>query len=99
MAEVDAALSLSARATPPQRWLLDSISARYAPGVAAAERVLRRGAPYSWIASLYSRMKSFDAPRAEAIFQESRDLYFPLLEQQVARILGVPNNVRVRPAA
>jgi leukotriene-A4 hydrolase len=95
MAEVDAALSLSAKPIPPRTWLLDSIQTRYAPGLAAAERVLMQGAPYAWILSLYDQFQRWDLARGREIFQRARGGYFAFYEQQIALILGVSNsNVR-----
>lgn len=101
MAEVDAALALSQRDTPPFSWLTDSIAARYEPGLAAVERVMLRGAPFTWIPTLYTRLTAIDRPRAQSIFQRGRDQYYPLLEQEVAAIVGATaaKAPRVRPAA
>lgn len=89
MAEVDAALSLSTRDTPPATWLSSTIVARYEPGMPAVERVLLRGAPYTWIAPLYGQLGSMDANRARSLFELGRERYYPMLEQEIADMLGV----------
>ena len=92
MAEVDAALSLSARTTPPRVWLLDSIQTRHEPGLAAVDRVLMQGAPYAWLLSLYDQLQRWDLPRGREIFQRARGGYFAFYERQIALMLGVANN-------
>jgi aminopeptidase N len=95
MAEVDAALSLSTRDTPPLAWLVSTVVTRYEPGMAAVERVLLRGAPYTWIAPLYDELRFTDATRAHDLFQQAREHYYPMLEQEIANMLGIPvDNVR-----
>jgi leukotriene-A4 hydrolase len=90
MAAVDAALGLSTRDTPPLVWLEQSIRWRYEPGVAAAERVLLRGAPFTWIPALYRDLVLIDRPRALSIFTQARDHYLRPIAEQVARELGEP---------
>lgn len=95
MAEVDAALSLSTRDTPPLAWLVSTVVARYEPGMAAVDRVLLRGAPYTWIAPLYDELRFTDADRAHDLFERGRESYYPMLEQEIANMLGVAvDNVR-----
>jgi hypothetical protein len=95
MAEVDAALSLSTRDTPPLAWLVSTVVSRYDPGMAAVERVLLRGAPYTWIAPLYDQLRFTDATRARDLFQLGRESYYPMLEQEIASMLGISvDNVR-----
>ncbi|HEX6639462.1 MAG TPA: M1 family aminopeptidase/hydrolase [Thermoanaerobaculia bacterium] len=91
MAEVDAALSLAMRDTPPLSWLVDAINVRYEPGVQAAERVMLRGAPFTWIRTLYVQLARVDRTRAMSIFQSSRGRYYPLLEEDIAAVLGISN--------
>jgi aminopeptidase N len=100
MAELDAALGLSARETPPYVWLDQSIRQRYEPGLAAVERVLDRGAPYEWLVPLYQRLVEVDRPRALSIFSRAREHYLHPLEEDVASLLQpeLPF-VRLRPAA
>lgn len=90
MAEVDAALSLSSRQTPPRTWLLDVIMMQYEPGMAAVERVLMRGAPLAWLQQLYDQLKRWDLNRGRQIFQRARGGYFPYYNRQIAFLLGVP---------
>lgn len=95
MAEVDAALSLSTRDTPPLAWLVSTVVTKYDPGMAAVERVLLRGAPYTWIAPLYDELRFTDATRAHDLFQLGRESYYPMLEQEIANMLGISvDNVR-----
>jgi leukotriene-A4 hydrolase len=92
MAEVDAALSLSAKPIPPRSWLLDSIQTGYAPGLVAVERVLMGGAPYAWLPSLYGQFERWDLARGRSIFQRARNGYFEFYERQIALLLGVTNS-------
>jgi leukotriene-A4 hydrolase len=89
MAEVDAALALSARDTPPQTWLAYTILARYEPGLAAVDRVLLRGAPYTWISPLYAQLRGVDSNHARSLFESGRENYYPMLEQELADMLGI----------
>ena len=101
MAEVDAALALSTRNTPPLSWLLHSIQARYEPGIAGVERALMRGGPNSWIATLYSALNEIEGghDRAIAIFQLARKRYLESIEAQVASLLGISSLKAIREAA
>jgi leukotriene-A4 hydrolase len=92
MAEVDAALSLSTKATPPRTWLLDAIMVRYEPGLAAVDRVLMRGMPHGWLAQLYDQLKRWDPDRGREIFERARAGYFPYYARQISLLLGVSNS-------
>ncbi|MDP9191629.1 MAG: leukotriene A4 hydrolase C-terminal domain-containing protein [Acidobacteriota bacterium] len=95
MAEVDAALELSTHDTPPLSWLESSIATRYEPGMPAVDRVLLRGAPYTWIAPLYRQLSFIDANYARDLFERGRESYHPMLEQEIANILGINlDNIR-----
>jgi aminopeptidase N len=100
LAEIDAALGLSAHDTPPYVWLDQSIRQRYEPGLAAVDRVLLRGAPYDWLMPLYEQLNVVDRPRALSVFSQAREHYLHPLEDAVAGVL-VPQVpfVRLRPAA
>lgn len=91
MAEIDAALALSARTTPPLSWLTHATHAHYAPANAAVERALMRGGPTGWILSLYNALAHVDHDRALDIFNRARDRYRDDIEAQVASLLGVNN--------
>jgi len=100
MTEVDAALSLSARNTPPLSWLLHSIEAHYEPGMPAVERALMRGGPNSWIPQLYATMaQSGSFERASDIFERARNRYLDSIELTVASILGLDNTHKAAAAA
>lgn len=92
MAEVDAALSLGTRHTPPRTWLLDVIMMKYEPGMPAVERVLMRGMPHSWLVQLYDQFKRWDAARGRDIFQRARAGYLPYYDRQIALLLGLFNS-------
>lgn len=100
LAEIDAALGLSARETPPYVWLEQSIEHRYEPGLAALDRVLLRGAPYEWVVPLYQDLNTADRARALSLFSRAREHYLHPLERDVANFL-VPQVplVKLRPAA
>jgi leukotriene-A4 hydrolase len=102
MAEVDAALGLSSRPSPPTAWLNASIRANYAPGLAAVERVLARHGPRNRIVNLYRVLIETSAGRTRALqlFNQHRERYDLTTENRVAQVLGV-NNVKtvVREAA
>jgi leukotriene-A4 hydrolase len=89
-AQVDAALGLSFRETPPLAFLTRSISADYGPGYAAVERVLMHGGPNSWIAPIYNALIATPAGRARAIdlFARTRDRYHPSVARQIEQLLG-----------
>lgn len=92
MAEIDAALGLSLRVTPPLTWLLAAAYANYSPAMPAIERALMRGGPNGWITNLYRALASTAAGRTRAldIFSRARDRYHDAIEAQVNQILN-PN--------
>jgi leukotriene-A4 hydrolase len=89
MAEVDAALGLSMRTTPPLAWLTNATHAGYAPANAAVERALMRGGPSGWILSLYNALAQKDHARALNIFSRARGRYRDDIEEAVVGILGL----------
>ena len=89
MAEVDAALGLSMRTTPPLAWLTNATHAKYAPANAAVERALQRGGPSGWIIALYNALAVNDHARAVTLFNQLRGRYRDDIEAQVAQILGL----------
>jgi aminopeptidase N len=89
MAEVDAALGLSMRTTPPLAWLTHATHAHYAPANAAVERALMRGGPSGWIFSLYNALAANDHARALNIFSRARGRYRDDIEDDVEQILGL----------
>ncbi|HYK05906.1 MAG TPA: M1 family aminopeptidase/hydrolase [Thermoanaerobaculia bacterium] len=97
MAEVDAALALSSRPSPPTAWLNASIRANYAPGLAAVDRVLARFGPRSRIVNLYRVLIETSAGRTRALqlFNQYREVYDAVTEDRVAQVLGVANAKRV----
>jgi aminopeptidase N len=101
MAEVDAALGLSSRPSPPTAWLNASIRSNYAPGMAAVERVLARHGPASRILGLYRVLAETSAGKTLAVqwFNRYRELYDVTTETRVALVLGVNSAKRVREAA
>ena len=90
MAEVDAALGLSVRVTPPLSWMVHAGHASYAPARPAIERALMRGGPNSWITQLYNSLRWTPENRAFAlgIFARARKRYHPSIEQNVERMFS-----------
>src|SRR6185503_7626110 len=66
--DIDAALGLSLRETPPLIFLTRAISAGYTPANAAVERVLMHGGPNNWMTSIYSALVSTNRQRAVDLF-------------------------------
>jgi leukotriene-A4 hydrolase len=92
MAEVDAALQLSARGTPPLAWMFRSTESSYEPGMLAAERILRRGGPNGWIIPLYNALvQNGHTDRAMTVFNEARKRYAVNVEANIAALLGLGN--------
>ena len=91
MVELDGVFGLSARRTPPTVWLVASIRAGYAPGLAAAERILMRGGPNNTIIQLYLVYAETSNGRAagRAIFERAKLRYIDFVRAEAARILGV----------
>jgi aminopeptidase N len=91
MAEVDAALGLSAHPAPPTSWLVASIRANYAPGIAAAERLVARYGPRSRVTTIYRTLNetSSGRTRALALFAQHRAVYDLTTENAIAVILGL----------
>ncbi len=85
MAEVDQALGLSNRVTPPLTWLLQAALAEYAPARPAIERALLRGGPNGWIMQLYNALRGTPANRAFAssVFATARERYSQDVENYV----------------
>ena len=92
MAEIDAALALSTRTTPPLIWMVHGANAGYQPVMPAIERVLMRGGTNGSISSLYNALRWTATNRAFAasIFQQARKRYHPGVEEYVAQILASP---------
>ncbi|HEX2123025.1 MAG TPA: M1 family aminopeptidase/hydrolase, partial [Thermoanaerobaculia bacterium] len=75
--DMDAALGLSLRTTPPFTFLLHSGYAGYTPAFAAIERVLMRGGPNGAIPALYAALVATPNGRQRAadIFASARNRY------------------------
>jgi aminopeptidase N len=101
MAEVDAALGLSSRPSPPTAWLNASIRANYAPGLAAVERLLARFGPASRVYNLYRVLNETPAghTRALQLFNQHRNAYDLTTQNRVAQLLGLNNAQAGREAA
>ncbi|HEX7832866.1 MAG TPA: leukotriene A4 hydrolase C-terminal domain-containing protein, partial [Thermoanaerobaculia bacterium] len=93
MAEIDAALGLSLRVTPPLSWLVAAGYANYTPALPAIERALMRGGPNSWITTIYRALSSTSSGRTRAldIFSRARDRYHDNIENSVNQILNSNN--------
>ncbi|HEX6083012.1 MAG TPA: M1 family aminopeptidase/hydrolase [Thermoanaerobaculia bacterium] len=97
MAEVDAALHLSARPAPPVRWLTHGLNANYAPVQAGVERTLMRGGPNDAIVSIYNALRTTPENRAyaRAMFALLRKRYHRDVEEAVESMLNsAPNPLR-----
>ncbi|HEX2832081.1 MAG TPA: M1 family aminopeptidase/hydrolase [Thermoanaerobaculia bacterium] len=92
MTEIDTALGLSLRVTPPLTWLLAAGYNTYAPAMPALERALMRGGPNSWITALYRALANTSSGRTKAleIFSRARDRYLDSIAGQVNLILNPP---------
>ena len=90
MSEVDAALELSARNTPPLAWLNHSAASNYQPGFAAVERVLARGGSNGWLMSLYQALYNNPATRSRAVqwFSTYRERYHPSVVAFVNQLMA-----------
>ena len=88
LGEIDAALGLSMRPTPPLNWIRLAIFNRYVPANAAVERLLLRGGPNGTIVSIYSWLISMDKPRAQQIFNAAKERYHPNVVSQVDKMLA-----------
>jgi leukotriene-A4 hydrolase len=101
MTEVDAALGLSLRVTPPLTWLVAAGYNSYAPAMPAIERALLRGGPNGWIPSIYRGLASTNNGRTKAveIFNHARDRYHDGIAGQVNLILYPPRAEQERNAA
>jgi hypothetical protein len=88
--DMDAALGLSLRTTPPFMFLLNSGYAGYTPAFAAIERALMRGGPNGAIPALYAALVATPNGRQRAadIFARARDRYHAGVAAQVERILA-----------
>jgi len=90
--EIDAALGLSFRETPPLAFLTRSIAAGYTPANAAVERVLMHGGPNNWMLSIYSTMTSNgQRQRASDLLARYRDRYHPEVVRQIEKLLAQSN--------
>lgn len=97
MAEVDAALHLSALSAPPLRWLSHGLRSNYAPVRAGAERILMRGGPNDAIMTIYNALGSTPEDRAyaRAMFSLLRKRYHRDVEESVESMLNsFPNPLR-----
>lgn len=97
MAEVDAALNLTARQTPPTNWLIHGANAGYAPILPAIERVLLRGGANSTIMQLYNALRNTAPNRAFArdVYARARNRYHPAVQDYVDKLLAsLPNALR-----
>jgi len=95
LSEVDAALGMSVRVTPPYAWLIVTASANYSPAMPAVERALMRGGPNSWIPNLYRALVTTSSGRTRAldIFSKARDRYSDGVANTVDHILsGTPTS-------
>lgn len=101
LAAIDAALGISSRPSPPTTWLIASIRANYAPGLAAVDRVLSRVGPRNRIVTLYRVLIETSAGRTRALqlFSRNREVYDLTTENRVAQVLGVNNAKTARNAA
>ncbi|HYC87882.1 MAG TPA: M1 family aminopeptidase/hydrolase [Thermoanaerobaculia bacterium] len=90
MSEIDAALGLSLRNTPPYAWLTHSIAASYAPARPALERALLRGGPNANIRGLYNALRHTSDNRAFAtqMFALARARYHPDVQNYVQGLIA-----------
>ena len=98
LAEVDAALGLSMRTTPPLNWLRLALLVNYSPADEAIERVLMRGGPNGTITTVYGWLIPANRTRAFQIFQRARERYHPNVAAQVERMLAQQNATVARAA-
>lgn len=91
IAEIDAALGLSMRVTPPVNWLRLAILHGYAPANAAVERVLLRGGPNSTITTMYSWLIPADKARALQLFNSAKTRYHPSVVNSVEKMFTQAN--------
>lgn len=98
MAEVDAALRLSTRETPPVIWMLHAAATEYAPARPAIERALMRGGPNGRTVQLYNALRWTPGNRAFAreVFARARNRYDDGVAAYVEAML---NAAAVRSAA
>ena len=97
MAEVDAALNLTARQSPPTNWLIHGANAGYAPVLPAIERVLLRGGANGTIMQLYNALRNTATNRAFAreVYARARNRYHPAVQDYVDKLLAsLPNALR-----
>jgi leukotriene-A4 hydrolase len=88
LAEIDAALGLSMRASPPVNWLRLAIFNKYTPANAAVERMLLRGGPNGTIVAIYGWLIASDKPRAQQIFNAAKERYHQNVVGQVNQLLA-----------
>lgn len=86
MAEIDAALGLTLRVTPPTSWLRLAIMNRYSPADGAVERILQRGGSNGTILTLYNAMIPVHRARAQQLFNTWRDRYHPSVVAAIQRL-------------
>lgn len=93
VAELDAALGLSARNLPPMSWLGLVIREGYQPGMAGVERALMAGGPNGQIVSLYNQLMNEGlGDFARQVFAVARDRYLDAVEGAVASRIGANNS-------
>ena len=90
LSEIDAALGLSFRETPPLAFLTRAMAASYTPATAAVERVLMHGGPNSWIPSIFNAILSTGGGRQRAIdlFNRTRDRFHPNVARAIEQMLA-----------
>jgi leukotriene-A4 hydrolase len=98
IAEIDAALGLSMRATPPTNFLRLAVQNRYAPIDAAVERILMRGGPNSTMTLIYGWLIQVNKARAQQIFNAARPRYHASVVASVEKMLAQTNGTATRAA-
>jgi hypothetical protein len=87
--EIDSALGLSFRETPPLTFLTRSLAAGYAPANAAIERVLSHGGPNNWITTIFNTMiANGGRQRAADLLARYRNRYHPNVVRAIEQILA-----------
>jgi aminopeptidase N len=101
MADIDAALRLSARVVPPSAWMLASIRNNYAPGNAAVDRVLASIGPRGTIIALYRELVTTAAgrERAQRLFNLYGSRYDPQARREIEAMLAPQMLMALRSAA
>lgn len=91
LAEIDVALGLSMRQSPPTMWLTNALAAKYSPADAAVERVLMRGGGNGTMTAVYSALIAVNHTRAAEIFAIAKDRYHPNVAAVIQKWLEESN--------